>query len=180
MNRKVNYQAKFLAPFGLLGIRCDDAALSALEFLSAGAAVGWQRSCRVPTGVLFAGAAAQAHTPLAREVCRQLAAYFSDAAFQFDLPLHLTGTAHQTKVWQVIRDIPTGRTRQYGELATLLHSSARAVGGACGTNPIPIVIPCHRVLSKSGLGGFMQQRNGSALDIKRWLLSHEQRSNSVS
>ncbi|MEQ1813094.1 MAG: methylated-DNA--[protein]-cysteine S-methyltransferase [Candidatus Nitrotoga sp.] len=157
---KINYQARFLAPFGLLGIRCDDVALSALEFLGA-------------------GAAAPAHTPLAREVCQQLAAYFSDAAFQFDLPLHLTGTAHQTKVWQAIRDIPAGRTRQYGELATLLHSSARAVGGACGTNPIPIVIPCHRVLSKSGLGGFMQQHNGSALDIKRWLLNHEQRLNSV-
>ena len=155
----INYQAKFVAPFGLLGIRCDDAALSAIEFLSA-------------------GSAAPAQTPLTQEVCEQLTAYFSDPDFQFDLPLHLTGTAHQTKVWQMIRDIPTGHTRQYGELAAQLHSSARAVGGACGTNPIPIVIPCHRVLSKAGLGGFMQQRHGNALDIKRWLLSHEQRSNS--
>lgn len=154
----ISYQTIFVAPFGLLGIRCDDAALSAIEFLGS-------------------GAAAVAHTPLAREVCKQLAAYFSDPAFQFNLPLHLTGTPHQTKVWQVIRDIPVGRTRQYGELATLLYSSARAVGGTCGTNPIPIVIPCHRVVGKSGLGGFMQQRKGSALDIKRWLLNHEQRSN---
>ena len=68
-----------------------------------------------------------------------------------------------------------GETRSYGELATSLKSGAQAVGQACGANPIPIVIPCHRVVGKSGLGGFMRHASGVSLDIKRWLLAHEQR-----
>ena len=69
--------------------------------------------------------------------------------------------------------IPRGQTRQYGELAAQIGSSARAVGQACGNNPIPVVIPCHRVVGKSGMGGFMHHSGGYALDIKRWLLAHE-------
>ncbi len=110
----------------------------------------------------------------AEEVCAQLLAYFDAADFQFDLPLSLPGTAHQLKVWQAMREIPCGKVQTYGDLAALLHSSPRAVGQACGNNPLPIVIPCHRVVSKTGLGGFMHSADNSALDIKRWLLAHEQ------
>ena len=78
-------------------------------------------------------------------------------------------------MWQALSNIPSGQTRYYSELAAQLQSSPRAVGGACGANPIALVVPCHRVLAKSGLGGFMHQRSGQALDIKRWLLTHEQR-----
>ena len=69
--------------------------------------------------------------------------------------------------------IPCGHVLTYGEIAAQLGSSPRAVGQACGNNPIPIVIPCHRVVAKSGMGGFMHHNGGFALDIKRWLLAHE-------
>jgi methylated-DNA-[protein]-cysteine S-methyltransferase len=71
--------------------------------------------------------------------------------------------------------IPAGRTRTYGELARDLRSSARAVGGACGANPIPLIVPCHRIIAASGrIGGFMgASTEGFELGIKRWLLEHE-------
>jgi methylated-DNA-[protein]-cysteine S-methyltransferase len=116
----------------------------------------------------------QPRDAFAREVCAQLHAYFENADFQFDLPLKLSGTRHQLEVWQAMRDIPLGSVLTYGYLAQLIHSSPRAIGQACGNNPIPIVIPCHRVVSKSGLGGFMHSSENSILDIKRWLLAHEQ------
>lgn len=161
-----SYPAHFQAPFGLLGIRCEGESLCAIEFITPDFITPYFMTQSAPEKM---------HDPFVREVCQQLQAYFADATFKFKLAVKLTGTAHQRKVWQAIRDIPVGRTRQYGELAALLDSSARAVGGACGKNPVPIIIPCHRVLSKSGLGGFNQQSNGSMLDIKRWLLAHEQR-----
>ncbi|MFZ2541292.1 MAG: methylated-DNA--[protein]-cysteine S-methyltransferase, partial [Gallionella sp.] len=110
-----------------------------------------------------------------RKVCEQLTAYFVDPDFRFELPVDPGGTAHQHKVWQIMRIIPRGETRSYGALAAQLKSAAQAVGQACGANPIPIVIPCHRVVGKAGLGGFMGHASGTALDIKRWLLAHEQR-----
>jgi methylated-DNA-[protein]-cysteine S-methyltransferase len=74
-----------------------------------------------------------------------------------------------------MQSIPAGETRTYGELAKAIGSSARAVGGACGANPIPLVVPCHRVVGAGGsLGGFMGAREeGFELMIKRWLLAHE-------
>ena len=151
------YQAKLAAPFGMLGIRCAAEALIGVEFLPS-------RTKPQP-----------ARTDFAHTVCEQFAAYFDDPDFKFDLPLQFNSTVHRSKVWQAMRAIPRGQTRFYGELAQQLTSSPRAVGQACGANPFPIVIPCHRVVSKAGIGGFMHQRNGKALDIKRWLLAHEQR-----
>jgi methylated-DNA-[protein]-cysteine S-methyltransferase len=82
------------------------------------------------------------------------------------------GTVFQQRVWQAIASIPLGQTRSYGQLAEQLNSGPRAVANACGANRIPLIIPCHRVLAKNGLGGFMQgKKNG--LNIKRWLLAHE-------
>jgi methylated-DNA-[protein]-cysteine S-methyltransferase len=77
-------------------------------------------------------------------------------------------------VWDAIAAIPRGESRTYGELARQLHTAPRAIGGACGSNPIALVIPCHRVVgSKGALGGFMRADDGDPLAIKRWLLSHE-------
>lgn len=150
-----HYQAKIITPFGALGILCMEDALTGIEFLA-------------PDTLPQAPS-----SPFARVVCKQLAAYFENADFHFNLPLKLDGTAHQRKVWQAMCAIPRGQTRQYGELARELSSSARAVGQACGANPIPIIIPCHRVVSKTGMGGFAHHRDGYELNIKRWLLTHE-------
>jgi methylated-DNA-[protein]-cysteine S-methyltransferase len=103
----------------------------------------------------------------------QIAAYLRDGLSPFDLPIELRGTPFQRRVWQALRAIPAGRTRTYGELAELLGTSARAVGGACRVNPCPIVVPCHRVVAKRGLGGFAGDTSGRKLAIKRWLLRHE-------
>lgn len=153
----MDYQAKLAVPFGVLGIRCAEAALTGVVFLPAGA------SPQRPTGAFAA------------RVCEQLLQYLENPDAKFTVPFKAGGTAHQQKVWQAMLAIPRGQTRSYGELAAQLKSGAQAVGQACGANPIPIVIPCHRVVAKSGLGGFMRHASGAALDIKRWLLAHEQR-----
>ena len=72
-----------------------------------------------------------------------------------------------------MRAIRSGKVQSYGDLAARIGSASLAVGQACGNNPIPIVIPCHRVVGKSGIGGFAKQRDGHMVDIKRWLLAHE-------
>jgi methylated-DNA-[protein]-cysteine S-methyltransferase len=114
-------------------------------------------------------------TPLLQRAAQQLADYFSGDRKIFDLPLAPDGTAFQRRVYAAMSEIPCGRTRSYGEIAADLGSVARAVGGACGSNPIPIVIPCHRVLASGGrLGGFSGgPSRDRALDTKRWLLRHE-------
>jgi methylated-DNA-[protein]-cysteine S-methyltransferase len=93
-------------------------------------------------------------SPLLAEAAHQLAAYFAGALHKFDLPLRPAGSPFEARVWAAMQQIPYGETRCYGELATAIGSAPRAVGRACGKNPIPIVIPCHRVLAKSGLGGY--------------------------
>ncbi len=148
-------QARLHTPFGVLGISCSDEALTGISFLAPGSTPFAPRSA------------------LAREVCAQLRAYIDDAGYRFDLPLKAEGTPHQRKVWQAMCAIPRGQVRSYGDVARELGSSALAVGQACGANPIPIVIPCHRIVGRSGLGGFANQRDGYLLDIKRWLLAHE-------
>ena len=153
----MDYQAKLKVPFGVLGIRCDDRALLGIDFLPATAKP--QR----------------ATSAFAKTVCDQLLRYVENPDAQFTLQLKPGGTLHQQKVWRAMSNIPRGKTRSYGELAAELKSGAQAVGQACGANPIPIIIPCHRVVSKSGLGGFMRHASGAPLGIKRWLLMHEQR-----
>ncbi len=93
-------------------------------------------------------------SPLLAEAARQLAAYFDGKRQEFDLPLAPAGTAFEGRVWTAMQAIPYGETRTYGDLAHTTDSGPRAVGRACGRNPIPIVIPCHRVLSRGGLGGY--------------------------
>ena len=109
-------------------------------------------------------------TPLLCEARRQLDAYFAGRLNHFDLPLLADGTPFEQRVWAAMRRIPQGQTRSYGELAMEIGSGPRAVGRACGRNPIPIVIPCHRVLARGGLGGYS---GGAGLPTKRILLELE-------
>lgn len=104
---------------------------------------------------------------------RQLTQYFKDGCGTFDLPLVLQGTEFQRRVWSLLRAIPAGETRTYGALARELRSAPRAVGQACRANPLPIVVPCHRVVGAQGLGGFAGDTSGRRLAVKRWLLRHE-------
>lgn len=157
-----DYQAIVGMPRGSIGVRCTDAEIVRIDYLPLQAELAPQ-------------------TTLARETTRQLRAWLEAPSFEFDLPVASTGTPHQRQVWQAIKAIPLGRTRTYGELAKELRSAPRAIGQACGANPFPIVVPCHRVVSSTrafngGLGGFSHATGGYLLDIKRWLLEHEMRS----
>jgi methylated-DNA-[protein]-cysteine S-methyltransferase len=144
------------APFGALEIRESNGHLVALEFLA-------------PETPLIAPGSALLET-----VAAELGRYFADPRHRFRLPLAPRGSAYRLRVWQALQDLPAGRTTTYGELARRLGSSARAVGQALGDNPLPIVIPCHRIVAAGGrLGGFDHSRGGYSLDIKRWLLRHE-------
>ncbi len=110
-------------------------------------------------------------TPLLARAAAQLNQYFSGERRDFELPLAPPGTPFQRRVWTEMARIPFGATASYGALARELGSVARAVGGACGANPIPIVIPCHRVLGAGGaLGGFS---GGTGSATKRALLELE-------
>lgn len=111
--------------------------------------------------------------PLTGYWAQQLDAYFSGKPYTFDAPLLAKGTPFQQRVWQAIAQIPAGQVASYGDIARLIGSHPRAVGQACGKNPIPIVIPCHRVVAAKGLGGFSLGQRDQDLAIKRWLLQHE-------
>ncbi|SUX54915.1 methylated-DNA--[protein]-cysteine S-methyltransferase [Chromobacterium vaccinii] len=152
----MDYRVVIAAPFGRLGVRSEAGALRELRFLPADAVL------RPPEpGSLEA------------EVARQLDAYYADPRHVFTVPWRLDGTLYQLRVWERISAIPCGQTRRYLDLSRDLSSSPRAVGGACGRNPIPVIVPCHRVVASAGLGGFNQSTGDETLDIKKWLLRHE-------
>ncbi len=115
----------------------------------------------------------QKPTGLAAEVVRQLEAYRRNPAFHFDLPLAPSDTGFQDRVRRALQHIPPGATVSYGELARDIASGPRAVGNALKRNPFPLVIPCHRVTAKRGLGGYGGAVDGPMLTIKRGLLAHE-------
>jgi len=120
--------------------------------------------------IRWADAPAGNGSPLLAETARQLAAYFDGRLSRFDLPLAPAGSPFETRVWSAMQAIPYGETRSYGDLAKAVGSAPRAVGGACGKNPIPVVIPCHRVLAKGGLGGYS---GAGGLATKQHLLALE-------
>jgi methylated-DNA-[protein]-cysteine S-methyltransferase len=151
-----DYAAKLDAPFAVLGIRTSGGAVTGIEYLPK------NERAMAPADAL------------AERTCRQLQRYFADPEFRFALPLAPAGTAFRRKVWDALAGIPVGESRTYGEVARRLHTAPRAVGGACGANPIALVIPCHRVVGSQGsLGGFMGTTDGDPVAIKRWLLTHE-------
>lgn len=140
-------------PIGPLGLIASQTALQAVLF--DGRRVG-------PEG----------NSPVLEEAARQLDAYFAGELVSFELPLELNGTDFQRRCWLALATIPYGQTVSYGEQARRLglgSDKARAVGAANGSNPLPIVLPCHRVIGADGsLTGF-----GGGLHVKRFLLEHE-------
>ncbi|NOQ81754.1 MAG: methylated-DNA--[protein]-cysteine S-methyltransferase [Methylophaga sp.] len=112
---------------------------------------------------------------LAEQTSKQVEEYFNRAHNDWSLPLVKCGTEFQQKVWHYLQTIPLGETRYYSDVAKALNSSAQAVGNACRANPFVIIVPCHRVISKSGLGGYDGQTSGQNIVIKQWLLDHERR-----
>ncbi len=109
-------------------------------------------------------------TPLLNEARDQVAAYFEGRLRVFDLPLSPEGSDFQKAVFDIMSAIPLGQTMTYGEIAKKLKTYAQPVGQACGANPIPVIIPCHRVLSSAGLGGFSGL---GGVETKIDLLRHE-------
>lgn len=109
-------------------------------------------------------------TPLLAEAASQLRAYAEGRLQRFDLPLRVSGSEFQRAVCAAMSAIPFGETRTYGDIAHELRQPAQAVGQACGANPIPVIIPCHRVLAANGLGGFSGQ---GGIESKVALLRHE-------
>lgn len=141
-------------------------------------AVGVRVSAGALTSIAFLPVATPAQPgvdPLARQAAAQILEYAEDSAYRLELPMSLAGTEFQRRVWAALLTIQSGRTRTYGDLAAELGSTARAIGQACGDNPLPLWIPCHRVVSARGLGGFAHHAAGSTVDIKRWLVAHESR-----
>jgi methylated-DNA-[protein]-cysteine S-methyltransferase len=114
----------------------------------------------------------QTPSKIAQQVASQIQTYLDNPNSGFNLPLVYKGTPFQRKVWSMISTIPKGQTRTYGELALQIGSGPRAVANACGANHLPLVVPCHRVVAKNGLGGFMAGQDGG-LKVKKWLLMHE-------
>lgn len=108
-----------------------------------------------------------------KKIKDQLSRYFKNPNYHFAIPLQLYGTPFQQKVWRALQDIPPGKTLTYGELAKKLKTGPRAIGQACRTNPIPIIIPCHRVVAANHLGGYSGHKKGAWMNIKKWLLKHE-------
>jgi len=105
--------------------------------------IGWRRACEEASD-----------SAVLQEARKQIQAYFDDRLTEFDLPLAPEGSPFQRRVWSAMRKIPHGKTWTYSELAERVNTGPRAVGGACGANPIPIIIPCHRVIAANSGGGY--------------------------
>lgn len=145
-------QISFNSPVGPLTLFEEDGALIAVEW-------GWPPETD------------EKPAPVLERACDQLAEYFAGTRREFDLPVRPMGTAFQQKVWAALARIPYGQVASYGSLATELGTAPRALGGACGRNPIPIIIPCHRVLAADRtLGGYSGM---DGIDTKRFLLRLE-------
>src|SRR2546426_11214528 len=168
---------RFASPLGELVLTASDTALTGVYFPTSrhgpSSVVPPHRNAeRGPGGEAWLED--DGHRPaseLLARARRQLTEYFARARTTFDLPLDPPGTAFQRRVWDALRTIPYGATSSYGELARRLGDphATRAVGAANGKNPIPIIVPCHRVVGARGeLTGF-----GGGMDRKRWLLEHE-------
>jgi methylated-DNA-[protein]-cysteine S-methyltransferase len=152
----IMFNAVIHAPFGKVGIRLEGETVREIVYL--------------PDSINSVAP----DSPLAKQAAEQIDRYFERASAKFELPLAPVGSAFQRRVWQAISDIPPGVVLTYGQVARQIGSAPRAVGQACGANFFPIVIPCHRVVSSSGIGGFAHHGDdGFFRNVKRWLLAHE-------
>lgn len=149
------YQAIIDSPIGKLGIQADADYLYRIDFLA--------KETLVQPPQTFA----------AEISCQQLQSYFQNPYHVFELPCELLVTPFQRRILDELCRIPPGKTNSYSEVAKKARTGARAVGMVCRCNPLPIVIPCHRVLAKGNIGGYGGVTQGPALDMKRWLLTHE-------
>lgn len=122
------------------------------------------------SAIYWSDAADQGHDPALDMAAKEIRAYFAGLLRRFTVPLDLGQTPFRRRFLQALIDIPYGETRSYGDLAKSLDVSAQAIGQACGANPIPIIIPCHRVLAANTLGGFS---GGGGVETKVALLRHE-------
>lgn len=149
-------ETRYATPFAVLGIFTGDGFVTGVRYLPRHTAL------RDP------------HDRIAERACREVERYLDDPGRVFDLPYRLDGTPFQRRVWREIEKLFPLKTITYGDLARRIGSAARAVGGACGANPVPLFVPCHRVLAAGGLlGGFMGGKDNFPLRVKRWLLRHE-------
>jgi methylated-DNA-[protein]-cysteine S-methyltransferase len=142
-------QLSLHTPIGPITVSEEDGAIVALDW-------GWGRD--------------QTETPTLRRARSQLHAYFDGKRDSFTLPLNPQGTPYRRRVWQALTEIPYGATRSYAEIARAAGGAPRSVGQANAANPIPIIIPCHRVLASNGIGGYS---GGDGLETKRYLLALE-------
>jgi methylated-DNA-[protein]-cysteine S-methyltransferase len=152
------WSGRLHAPFGTLVVRSNGTALVEVAYLAS------DEPEQSPVDAV------------AERALRELRRYLDDPHFRFTVPLAPRGTPFQRRVWEAILAIPLQQSRTYGEIARSVQSAARAIGQACGANPIALIIPCHRVVGSAGaLGGFMNMSvsAGDPLAIKRWLLVHE-------
>ena len=158
----VQNQPDAILPFALAGqplllaihTTADAGALCKIDFVSGRAALSPRNA-------------------LAEKVAQQLEVYLDDPQHPFDLPLQMQGTEFQCRLWSALTAVPTGKTETYGQLAHRLSSGAQAVGQACRRNPVPIVVPCHRILAQSGIGGYVGETAGEKISAKQALLAHE-------
>ena len=149
------YDIVLASPLGKLGVRLHNGCIIRLDYLG--------NRARLKPATSQPG----------RPVAVQLARYFADPQQRFSLSFDLHGTPFQQRVWHALTRIPPGKTLTYGELAGRLGSGARAVGNACRNNPVSIVVPCHRVVGVSGIGGYSGKTDGREIGRKQWLLRHE-------
>lgn len=150
-----DYQAILQLPIGKVGIRATQQHLLSIDYVDN------------KTALL------KPKTTMAKETVEQLLCYFADPTYAFNVPMALQVKPFQQQVLSALQQIPIGKTQTYSDLAKLLKTNPRPIGNACRTNPIPIIIPCHRVIAENGLGGYSGETTGRLLDIKRWLLQHE-------
>ncbi|MGA2397333.1 MAG: methylated-DNA--[protein]-cysteine S-methyltransferase [Steroidobacteraceae bacterium] len=161
----MTYYSQTESPIGLLILKSDGGALTGIYMTGT-----YLNAPSRPPSDLDHWVLDPSCDPLCR-TARQLDEYFSGERRDFDLPLRLDGTEFQKRAWHNLMEIPYGDTRSYGEQARRIGNAnaSRAVGLANGRNPIPIVVPCHRVIGANGsLTGF-----GGGIERKRWLLEHE-------
>ncbi len=145
------YKAIIQTPIGKLGISTSDQLLTRLDFLAD------DTELMAP------------YEEITDSIVNQLNQYFQYPSFQFNIPYRLQGSPFQNRVWQTLSKLPIKKTVTYGTLAKKLKTGARAIGNACRANPLPILIPCHRVIAQGNLGGY----KGKEISIKKWLLTHE-------